>query len=344
MEELLRKDYCVYFHINPFTGEKFYVGKGTRQRPYSKHSRSKKWNEYVSEIGNLFDVEIYKQGLTDVEACKLETKILQNKDYSLINKSNNSVHKTGLLSICDSFVYDTTSPTFLRWKTPKQGSNKKPGDIAGSITNYVIVSHNGLQVKAHRLIWVMHNRMEIPPGLVINHIDCNPLNNAIENLECVTIGQNNQRASTTLNLRLRKDNSSGVNGLHRAVDGEDIRYSAHCKLNGIAISRSFSVNKYGESLAKEMAIYWRETVSSNIRDNVDNLTKDFDEKYGSIVNRDFPEGVMYTVDGKYPFSIAYITINRKTRRRKFSINKYGYDEAFRLACEWRKQAELQQTT
>lgn len=39
---------------------------------------------------------------------------------------------------------------------------------------------------------------------------------------------------------------------------------------------------------------------------------------------------------------TYVGLIGKNISKYFSVDKYGYDEAFRLACEWRKQkiAEL----
>lgn len=40
-------------------------------------------------------------------------------------------------------------------------------------------------IDAHRLVWIKHNG-EIPQGFVIHHIDENPLNNSLENLELLS--------------------------------------------------------------------------------------------------------------------------------------------------------------
>lgn len=39
--------------------------------------------------------------------------------------------------------------------------------------------------KLHRLIWENHYGKQVPEGYVIHHIDGNPLNNQINNLQCV---------------------------------------------------------------------------------------------------------------------------------------------------------------
>lgn len=50
---------------------------------------------------------------------------------------------------------------------------------------------NRRQLQAHRVVWVLHHGC-IPDGLVVDHKDCNPLNNTIENLRLVTVSQNAQ--------------------------------------------------------------------------------------------------------------------------------------------------------
>lgn len=44
------------------------------------------------------------------------------------------------------------------------------------------------------LVWSAFNNASIPDGYVIDHIDCNPLNNIPENLQCITYSENAKRA------------------------------------------------------------------------------------------------------------------------------------------------------
>ena len=85
--------------------------------------------------------------------------------------------------VSEYFIYDETSPTFLRWRINK--GNKKAGDIAGYKRNkYYCVKFDGDDYYVHRVIWVLFNG-GIDASLVIDHIDMNPANNNINNLRLV---------------------------------------------------------------------------------------------------------------------------------------------------------------
>lgn len=57
---------------------------------------------------------------------------------------------------------------------------------------------NGTGIKkmlpVSRLVWSAFNNASIPDGYVIDHIDCNPLNNIPENLQCITYSENTKHA------------------------------------------------------------------------------------------------------------------------------------------------------
>ena len=93
----------------------------------------------------------------------------------------------------------------LYWKEPRSNAvkNKK---LAGYVTkhNYNKVCIFGKQYYAHRLIFMMHYGY-MPK--FIDHIDCNKLNNKIENLREVTHSQN------IVNMKTKITNTSGVKGV-----------------------------------------------------------------------------------------------------------------------------------
>ena len=97
----------------------------------------------------------------------------------------------------------------LRWRIKKNG-NKGIGSIAGYVTSYgyMRVETNGKGYALHRVIYQMWNKIDIlAPELEIDHIDCNKLNNHIDNLRCSTAMQNSRNRPKHL------DNTSGFKGV-----------------------------------------------------------------------------------------------------------------------------------
>ena len=123
------------------------------------------------------------------------------------------------------FCYDETSPTGLRRVSDvftgrsmhiKAASS---GVVAGSVDRtktgkakayYVFV--RGERYLVHRIIWVIINGY-IDPELVVNHIDNNPLNNSIDNLELTTPRGNARRRFYHQEANFPKNNSTGYNGI-----------------------------------------------------------------------------------------------------------------------------------
>lgn len=63
-------DFYVYEYYKRENDEVFYVGKGTKRRMYELHNRSKYFNAVYAKYD--CDVRIFKDGLTNEEACKIE--------------------------------------------------------------------------------------------------------------------------------------------------------------------------------------------------------------------------------------------------------------------------------
>ncbi|WP_431025247.1 hypothetical protein [Halomonas sp. H5] len=83
----MRRDYYVYFHRDD-TGNIFYVGKGTERRAWST-SRHPVWHKYVNErLGGQYNVEIYRDGLSEVEAETIESELIAEYGERLVNWIN----------------------------------------------------------------------------------------------------------------------------------------------------------------------------------------------------------------------------------------------------------------
>lgn len=158
--------------------------------------------------------------------------------------------------------YNSESPSGLSWLV--DSGWKSYSDVAGSRAWYDKdktkpkcwdVRRGGYLYKAHRIIWILQNG-EIDNSLVINHIDNNPHNNLIDNLELVTQEINMRKCRVHNKVVVQSNNSSGLNGL--AVvrkDGVIIAYSAtlHDAVSKQRKIITFSIARYGEILAKRLA-------------------------------------------------------------------------------------------
>lgn len=119
--------------------------------------------------------------------------------------------------------YDSTTGE-LRWLIDRKLGKKDPHKEAGSIDakGYRILKIDGVSYKAHRLAWLHY--YGVWPHLHIDHIDQNPLNNAIKNLRCVSRETNMQNIS-----RARSDSKTGFAGIKKNGSG----YTAYIRVNGV---------------------------------------------------------------------------------------------------------------
>ena len=157
------------------------------------------------------------------------------------------------------FYYDETSPTCLKWKHTRR--NPKFNNVtvlkdtnAGCLRFFkdgkpknsaVNISSRSYYIQ--RIIFEMQNCCTIPEGYVIDHIDGNPHNNRISNLRMVTYQGNAH------NVRKTTRNTSGITGVSYCSIRK--RWRAIWRdIENKQTSRSFAVDKYGETLAKQMAI------------------------------------------------------------------------------------------
>lgn len=168
----------------------------------------------------------------------------------------------------DIFYYDETSPSGLRWLI--NSGKKFCGDVAGSKSwsdkektkpKCWDVRYNKKLYKAHRIIYEMLNEMNIDNKLVINHIDTNPFNNKIENLELISQDKNIRKCKSHLGISLQSNNSTGVNGVSVVKkDAKVVSYvSSHRDYpDGKNVVFHFSTSRYGEELAFLLASTCRE--------------------------------------------------------------------------------------
>lgn len=161
--------------------------------------------------------------------------------------------------LSDYFQYDEGSPSGIRWKKIyARGSNVKVGDVAGSLDTkdgYWRVHALGTYFKAHKIVWALLSTAS-QSGMQIDHLDGDRGNNKIENLRLV-VQEVNQR-----NRSRNKNNTTNCNGVSYSErvqpSGVFSKYTArYTNENGIPVTKTFSVQKYGKDVAFNLACKWR---------------------------------------------------------------------------------------
>ena len=99
---------------------------------------------------------------------------------------------------------------------------------------------------------------KIPQGLLVDHKNRDRTDNRIKNLRLIT------KAENARNAKKYKSNKSGITGVYQKICvtqniGKENNFwvATWRDLNGKPCSKSFNVNKYGNDLAKELAINYR---------------------------------------------------------------------------------------
>ena len=96
----MENNYVVYIHRKLNDGTPFYVGAGSKKRPFIVKQRPNDWFEIVESVG--YSVEIYQENLSIEECFKLEIELISlfgRIDIGtgcLINKTNGGKKVFGL--------------------------------------------------------------------------------------------------------------------------------------------------------------------------------------------------------------------------------------------------------
>lgn len=231
--------YYVYLHkLND--GTVFYVGKGNRERAYSKLGRNKKWLEITKNQD--FIVDIIKSDLTQEEAISLESTYIKQYQKTLVNKLNNAKVLEISENIKDKIKFDDTSKSKLRWIK----SNLDAGCL--SSTGYYVVRINNILYQAHRIVWFLNNG-KIPSDYFIDHIDRNRANNSLNNLRLITptLNQHNKKTADKKGIYISKDKSV-VQCYWRTPEGTRPSKSFYTVTHGFEVALELAINYRQEQL------------------------------------------------------------------------------------------------
>lgn len=174
--------------------------------------------------------------------------------------------------------YSEESRSGLRWAVDRYGGKHykvkvvSAGDSAGWVDSngYYMVTVNGKQMIASRIIWELITGEKLSRYEEIDHIDGNVKNNLFKNLRKVT------HAINCRNRRKRVDNKSGYSGISIQDSGNGRFYAVgQYNLAGKLIRKRWSIKKYGEDEAVRHATEWRRS------NNVLMLLEGYTERHGA---------------------------------------------------------------
>jgi len=253
-----RQNYYVYVLID-INGDIRYVGEGTGTRSTKVSGRTVGYKRIVEDGGETL---ILYDNLTKVSARELEQYVIDSllSTNLLINKrlNNNSIVNDLPYEIANEyFEISDNSLSGIVWRK-KVAKIVVVGRQAGNLdpSGYFRVQLFGTRYCIHRLVWSIYNKTNLDHTLVVNHIDSNPSNNNINNLEAITQKENSIKRVD--NIKAKKYNMQ--RGIEKSYQNNSLIFRYKTSIlgtDGKYISKSFSVKKYGEDLALELVTAWR---------------------------------------------------------------------------------------
>lgn len=185
------------------------------------------------------------------------------------------------LNFKDLLYYDPSSKSCLRWKEEKRsGRNysiihvEKDSEAGNLVFDkngnplYIDIRIGKTTFKAQRIVWLLHDKI-LNETEVIDHLDGNPHNNLIQNLQAKSYAENSR------NRKKASNNTTGYTGIVWSESKYSKRYKASfIDLNGNKIVKSFTVSKYeNKEDALKAAIKWRERQIEELNKNGANYTE-----------------------------------------------------------------------
>lgn len=122
-------------------------------------------------------------------------------------------------------VIDDEDAELCRWRWSATACPKYGNGGAHIARRGASINGKPRQYTLHREIMARMLGRELNRSELVDHIDCDTLNNRRSNLRIATGTQNN------CNQRIRKDNKSGYKGVHKRSDSKKWRAQIH--MNGV---------------------------------------------------------------------------------------------------------------
>lgn len=239
-------------------GTIFYVGSGIIERAARLESkrtkstgRGKKYTALVEAHGYKYTYEILKTFYSKKDSLSFEIEMyeqLMEDGVYLTNKNKPSVVKSICAKELSKFVfYDETSPSCLRFKSSiKRIGGRIPGTVVGyrSVKGVFHCKINLKHYLVHRIILELHGIDT--EGMLVDHVNGNPSDNRIENLRVCSPAENAR------NKKISVTSKTGIPGVYFSKNIKS--WVANAIVNQTRKTQSFSIMKFGDDIAKQMAI------------------------------------------------------------------------------------------
>lgn len=248
----------VYLHVCRESGTIRYIGSGTERRIFEKRGRSKEHED----IWETLDKRWHTFPMTKEESQVLEKELIEQYwDTGLL--LNKVKHSSKVLEIKYEYFkqfYKVSDkfPSGLE----RVGGSKFRGHLnkcGGFDGQYYFVKLYDVKYLAHRIIYCLHNKCDVPTNLRVDHIDKNKLNNNPSNLRLATVSENN-------NNRYKEPSITGVVGVIKTKSGSySVRWAEgpnqkqfrNISWENIAIQNNISKEE-AQELAFSIACTYRE--------------------------------------------------------------------------------------
>lgn len=138
---------------------------------------------------------------------------------------------------------------YIQRRHPVTAGSKQQCEITGK---YRVLRWQGTRFRIHRLAYVLKTKRDLPPHVLVDHIDGNTKNNHVSNLRACNHVQN------AFNAKTPKNNKTGIKGLSKHTNqAKNTYWRVHVQKEGSLSRAYFPYTRKGRQEALAWLNYMR---------------------------------------------------------------------------------------